>query len=239
MGYVDEFYTSGGGTAWRGAAATVAVTDGMDTSGIGFSLATGAGSISGTVERDSDSTGIQDVVVTVNTYSYWLGTPNYSDVAWVNTDSDGNYNIAGIAPGAYYLKTSNSQGYADEYYDNIEYPTFAYSVNITSGVDREDTDFSLAIGGSISGRITRDSDGAGMSGVRVIAYRNVGFIDLFTADTFYADSEGYYTITGLAEGYYYVYPESRFVGYFEEFYENSNVYDPIGVPVTWGNSTPT
>jgi protocatechuate 3,4-dioxygenase beta subunit len=226
LGYIDKFYNTSSGGWYRGAATAVTVTESSDTPNINLSLSSGAGSISGRVTRTSDNTGMQNVTVIVYFALDW--SPLY--VAWGNTDSSGNYSIPGLQPFiTYYVKTANSYGYVNKYYDNAEVTGAATAISVS----RADINFSLALGGSISGRVTRASDGAGIPSVRVDAFRPINYNNTTYALT---DSDGYYTITGLAAGYYDVSENTGSDDYVDHFL-SSNI-DIIAIPVALGTNTP-
>jgi hypothetical protein len=100
--------------------------------------------ISGWVTKDSDGTGIQNV--TVRVYS---SSSNYVSVS---TDSSGNYTVEGLPSGNYYVRTSNSQGYADEWYNNVNVkvagsgwpPAGATVVSVAQGLITANINFSLS-----------------------------------------------------------------------------------------------
>jgi hypothetical protein len=230
LGYIDKFYNSSSGSTNRGSASTVSVTDLIDTPGISFSLSSGAGSISGSVVRQSNGVGIQDVTIT----AYLIVDNGYFYIAWVKTDPSGNYSIPGLAPGSlYYLKTSNSFGYVNEYYDNAEISGTAVAVTVTASTNTPDKNFSLDLGGSISGRVT-NPEGVGLANIRIDAFRPINF---FNTTYSFTDSSGYYTITGLAAGYHYVGTnQNNNDNYNDHFYPNNQ--DPIAVPVALATDTP-
>jgi hypothetical protein len=235
LGYIDLWHNTGAGGSRRGQSTAVAVIDSIDTSNVNFSLFSGAGSISGTVINGTTLAAIPNVTVTALEVSD--NPPSY--IAWVSTDSAGNYSIPGLAPGVYYLKATNSLGYLVKFYDNAEFSYTASTVSVTGGLDTSGSNFSLTLGGSISGRVTRDSDGAGIAGVRMYVSRNIDFNEILALAPFYTDSQGYYTVTGLTAGYYLVLTSgAAALGYSEEYFDNTFVHSPIAVPVALETDTP-
>jgi hypothetical protein len=201
LGFVDEYYNN---VSTQSAATAVAVTVGINTSNINFGLAPG-GSISGKVTRDSDGTGISGVQV----YAY--------DSSWnyAITDTSGSYSIVGLPAGNYFLQTGNSLGFLDEYYNNVTFRSAATAVAVSVGTNISNINFGLALGGSISGKVTRDADGTGISGIRVHAWdSNWGEVNSATTD-----SSGSYSIAGLPAGYYYLQTENS-LGFVDEYYNN-------------------
>jgi hypothetical protein len=223
QGFLDEYYDN---MTSQNTATPVAVAIKTSVPNINFGLDTG-GSISGRVTRNSDGTGISSVTVAVYNSSW-------SYVKSGTTDSSGNYNISGLAAGSYYLKTTNSQGFMDEYYDNVTSKNGATLVAVATGTNVPNIGFGLDIGGSISGRVTRDSDGAGISGIYVYLYDS-SWISIKSVTT---DSSGGYTIAGLATGSYYL-KTGNTQGFLNEYYDNvtsQNAATPV--VLTTGSNVP-
>ena len=210
LGFIDEYYDN---ATFESNRSQVHVTAGSLTTGINFGLAAGGG-VAGRVTRDSDGTGISGVTV----YAYYCGLyPNFAKTA--QTDSTGNYSITGLAANCYYIKTSNTLGFTDEFYDNSTHtsPSSATAVGVTVGNTTTGINFGLTVPGRITGRVTRDSDGMGVSGVGITVY-NSSYN--FTTSTG-TDASGNYTVTGLATGSYYL-ATSNSSGLIDECYNNSN-----------------
>jgi hypothetical protein len=115
---------------------------GSTTPNINFGLSMGGG-ISGRVTKDWDGTGIPGLGIKVYDASWnYLGEGD--------TDSSGNYQLFGAPAGSYYLRTSNSQGYADEWYNNVKVagsgfpPVGATAVSVTVGSTTSNINFSLS-----------------------------------------------------------------------------------------------
>ena len=158
-GYVDEYYDN---VANQGTARFVNVTEWANTPNINFSLVNG-GSISGRLTRESDG---GPVSFQTGVYVYDTNW-NYAGSGGPTIYSNGNYVVSGLPAGSYYVKTSGYQDYIDEYYNNVTSKSGATLVNVTQGIDTPDINFSLAIGGSISGRVTKDSDGTGIGTIMI------------------------------------------------------------------------
>jgi hypothetical protein len=204
LGYLDEYYSN---ALTQSAATAVAVTLGIDTPNINFGL-TALGSISGKVTRDSDGSGISGVTIAL--LDIYGGS-----VKSTSTDSSGSYVLSGLESRNYYVRTSNSQGFQDEYYNNVISQSVATPVGVALATNTLNIDFSLALGGSISGKVTRDSDGSGISGVTVNLLDGGGSSVKSTSTS----SSGAYTITGLPAGSYYV-RTSNGLGFIDEYYSN-------------------
>jgi hypothetical protein len=240
-GYVDEFYTSWGGVSNRGSAGSVTVAESTDTPNINFILATGAGSISGTVSQaigGSPLVGITVIVMQGND-SYWSVGTNY--VAWTTTGASGEYYFPGLGFATnYVVKTVNTLGYADEYYSNQYLYYLPNPVTVMPSTETANIDFALSVGGTISGRVTSESTGNGISGVSVRAIRGIDFGFAVMAKLFYTDADGYYQVTQLPPGYYFVeIPNAGTLGYRLEVYDNNHmIYGARAVPVQLGTITP-
>ena len=165
--YVFEYYNN---TYDYNAAMPVDVSVGLETSGIDFALELG-GSISGEVTRDSDDQAVSGIQVLVWDYSTGTGFGSYQ------TLTDGTYTITGLPAGDYRLMViASGTEYAGEYYDNVTDSNTATQVPVTAGSDTGGIDFSLGLGGSISG-IVRGPDGSARfrhpGGRERIQYRNM------------------------------------------------------------------
>ena len=91
--------------------------------------------------------------VTVSVYS-----SNGTAVGSATTNASGVYTTTGLAAGTYYIQTSNGLGYIDEVYNNLlcnggscPSVTTGTGVSVTQGAATSGIDFSLAVGGSITG----------------------------------------------------------------------------------------
>ena len=216
----------------------VAVTESVNTAGINFALTLG-GSISGRVTSDSDGTGMHGVTVEVYDESW-----NFIQNGW--TDWEGNYSVGGLPAGNYHLGTLNFQDYFDEWYSEVRYdesqwpPVGAITVAVAESLDTPGINFALTLGGSISGRVTSDSDGAGIQGIAVQVYDESGSV----VRTDWTDLEGNYSVGGLLAGSYYV-GTLNGKNYFDEWYDNirfiEDQWPPVGattVSVTESSDTP-
>jgi hypothetical protein len=190
------------------------------------------GSITGRVTLDSDGTGVRGVWVYAYDYDGW------DFVGEASTDSNGYYSITGLLSGTYRVLADTwdmGTPYISEYYDNVYNSSDATGVIVAEGQDTGGIDFGLREGGTISGRVTRDSDGVGVGGVEVDA-------DDYDTGNYVAsgstDSDGNYSIMGLLSGTYRVRVYPWGTPYIFEYYDN--VYDSAGasaVAVTEGEDT--
>jgi hypothetical protein len=202
----------------QSAATSVQVTSGAVTPNINLDLSK-YGTISGKITRDSDGTGIPGIMVQI------ISSSNWSVLGSTSTDASGNYSLR-IWPSAYYVRTSNSLGYSDEYYNNANSQDGALAVTVLSNMETPNINFGLALAENIYGRVIRDSDGAAVAGATIQAY-NASWIPVTSTTT---DSSGSYSIA-LIEGNYYLHVSAT--GFIDEYYNNAfsqNAAASITVP---------
>ena len=98
-------------------------------------------------------------------------------VARAVTDMFGRYSVGPLAPGTYYVRTSNDRGYVDEVYDNQLCatcdPRTGSPVTVGAGSDVAGIDFALAAGGIISGAVA-DTDGLPLASIPVSLFSGGG-----------------------------------------------------------------
>ena len=225
-GYAREFYQE---TSDFHLASRVTVAGGANTTGINFTLDTGA-SISGTVYQADGVTTVANADVRADSYQCCGGGEGTRSAA------DGTYTIDGLAPGDYRLEAhAPEQGLASEFYDNTTDWNLAARVTATVGQTTTDIDFSLVRGGSISGTV----------------YEADGLTPVPNADV-WADSydccgggngtrsaaDGAYTIQGLVSGDYRVQARAPERGLAGEIYDNTTDWDlASSVTVSAGQTT--
>ena len=84
------------------------------------------------------------------------------------SDSEGTLHHRWIATGGYYVEFQNRQGYIDEWYQDANPfygdppPVHVDAPNKTSSID-----FSLVLGGTVTGRVTRDPTGDPLTDIEV------------------------------------------------------------------------
>jgi hypothetical protein len=174
------------------------------------------GAISGFVRADGSGAPLAGVMVQALSET---GSP----VAAEMTDATGSYTIPLLPAGTYLLVTINSAGYVDEFYDNVPCHGFCYyhlapgratPVVVTAGATASGRNFSLSLGGSISGRVVYEPTSAPLQGVSVYAASPSGalYAQGFT------DAGGNYQLTNLPAGSYIVYTSTN--QYQNEAYDN-------------------
>jgi len=173
----------------------------------------GSGAISGWVTRAQGGGGIGNVAI----IAYQLECP--FDLFQGYTDSDGFYLLGGLPPGHYFLHTINDSGFADVFYNDKSSWETADTVTVSSNEITGGIDFSLRVGGKITGTLT-------LSGYYVVA----GWV--FATDTASLNSYGTYvwnsggesasyTIRGLPTGNYKVNTQNS-SGYVDAYYDNKS-----------------
>lgn len=149
-----------------------------------------AASISGKV-TGSGTGGLSNVYV----YAY---DSTYNYVGGGDTDESGNYTIDGLSTGSYRLYFSGQANYLSQWWSGKSSFSEADYVAISAGQDLTGKNAVLAVGATVSGKVTGTA-GAALSGVTVQASPNGtgSYPDFVTTD-----ASGAYTITGLAAGSY-------------------------------------
>jgi protocatechuate 3,4-dioxygenase beta subunit len=134
------------------------------------------------------------------------------------TDANGFYEITGLEPENYLVKTVNEQGFVDEYYNDTIYKANANVVKINLSARVENINFSLGRGGYIHGR-TRD-----YSSDEMLANIEIQFINFETSELngiSLTDSLGVYVSPALRPGKYAVKAFGVFRGYIPVYWPNA------------------
>ena len=214
--YFDELYDNlpcPTGNCTPQAGTGVSVTAGSTTSGIDFGLMRG-GTITGTVTTAASGVPRPDVRVDAYTASGQLASQ-----AWSN--GSGVYALGGLETGTYYVRAWNSYPYLGELYNNVSCPagnctlTEGTGVSVTTDATTAGINFSLALGGTITGIVTARETGAPIvhAGVGVFAANRE------SAGVGWTDAAGVYAVSGLAPGTYFVRAGSD-SGYRGALYDN-------------------
>ncbi len=119
--------------------------------------------ISGTVSRQDDGTPLENVSVYVTSADFTQG-------GVAVTGTDGGYAVPGLQPGEYTVRfttDTSGAGFITEYWDDARSWDRAQRITVLGGEEISGIDASLERGGSISGRVTRESDDAPVAGVHV------------------------------------------------------------------------
>jgi hypothetical protein len=210
----------------------VTVAEGGTASGIDLSLIPGT-AIQGTITRAYDgepASGISVCAMDAVTGMGCFGSNSASDAT-------GMYRVYGLPDGSYKLRVNSSNtGLAVQYYSSAPNLNTATPVTV-AGVLRTGIDFSLVAGGTITGTITRASDGLPVSGVTVSATDPVTFMGV-TSTSSSSATDGSYTIWGLAPGSYKVRANTGNTGLAVQWYDNTDMSGAIPVTVTADANTP-
>ena len=239
-GYIDELYNNTNCILLNCNPTTgtpINVTNGAVTPGIDFALAKGA-RVSGTVTDAATSLPLANVAV-------FISSATGQGVSTAFTDSSGNYlSGTGLPSGTYYAVTSNTQGYINEFYDNIVCfgcdVTVGTPIPLTAGATTAGINFALDIGGRFSGIVTDAVTLAPIENVSVVIFNSSGI----SVSSGLTDAKGrYITLEGVPTGTYYARTFS-FSSHMDELYEElpcDKFTDPTaGTPiaVTAGAVTP-
>ena len=220
--YVSEYYND---KATLGAADPIAVTAGQTTQGIDAVL-TAWGRISGKV-TNSSAAAIANIEVNAYDASGTL-------VGTARTNASGDYTIGPLGDGNYRVRFYDDTGwYLGEYYNDKTALATADPVAVTEGQTTAGINAVLARSGWISGTVT-NSSGAGLGSITVMAYDAGGSL-VRSATT---DSNGGYTVAGLATGSYRIRFDDAAGAYAGEYYNDKSTLATANVvTATTGQTT--
>jgi protocatechuate 3,4-dioxygenase beta subunit len=167
------------------------------------------GTLSGTVTDAATGSPVGVNVVRVSAFIYQTQQPptGVGVVATAFTNASGQYTLT-LPPGDYTVRTTiNSGGYINQAFgagncvDSLLCPRYVGTVvNVPDGGTAVPVNFSMPLGGRISGTVRRSDTSATLPGVTVFAQEEGGSA-FASAGT---DAGGNYTLTGLAPGRYLV-----------------------------------
>ena len=207
----------------------IAVSAGTAVSGINLALASG-GSISGTVRNSATNLPIPGATVQVYNAT---AVP----VAQIATNPSGNYELANVANGNFFVRTQNALGFVNEVFNNRACGGYCdllngNPVNILGGVPVGLIDFSLDAGGSISGRLTNAISATGIALAEVQAIDGNGLI----ASRSTTNATGNYTLGGLQPGNYKL-RTSNTAGFINQIYRTPTTLSCSPSPCTLAAGT--
>jgi hypothetical protein len=187
----------------------ITVTAGATTTGRDFELSTG-GRINGVVTAAAGGP-IEGVTISVAT-----GTGVTAGVAVTN--AAGAYQVAGLTPGTYFAKASNTLGYINEVFDNLTCANcsgLGGTPIVVTATTPATASFVLVPGGGIAGTVTVRDDGLPLSGARVSIFNsaNQPVTEMLTND-----AGVWSTGVGLPVGRYYA--SFSAAGYVPKAYNN-------------------
>jgi hypothetical protein len=236
-GYVPEMYDD----TLNPMLATAVMVNSAETPDINISLARG-GSIAGMV-TDGDGAPMEGVKVTaMASIAMGSGMPGLSGMTQMAlTDESGNYKILGLPDGDFIVAASlmKCQSCEVKFWDNKYSHLDADLVTIESGAEITDINFSFVLPtAKISGIVT-DPDGNPLKDVYISWFREEGGV-YFNYGRLWrnqlTDENGYYELTNLAKGTYFVsawhWDWMNFNGI---WYENADsLKDATPIPLTDG-----
>jgi hypothetical protein len=195
-GYVDGLYSGQPCVGCDPTTGTeIPVTQGEVREGVDFALTPG-GRISGTV---SDAT----TGAPLSFISILVFDDDGDFVASGFTNAAGVYTVQGLDEGTYYARTSNGVGYIDGLFSGAPCVgcdvTTGTPISVSLGATTPNVNFALTPGGHITGRVTDQSNGAGIVGATIQIFNSTGTFVTSAA----ADGTGRYVARGLATGTYY------------------------------------
>ncbi|HEX7880885.1 MAG TPA: carboxypeptidase regulatory-like domain-containing protein [Candidatus Eisenbacteria bacterium] len=199
---------------------------------INMQLGTGGGSLSGRVTQDAGGAGVSGLIVT----AFGIDSDTFS---FDRTDEDGYYRVTGIPADNFVVTAGLAFGdpqsiYVGEYWNNSYSGALASLVEVTEGSDTPNINFSLGLGATISGRVTDEASGNGISNALVALYENTLNISAIEL----TNEEGFYTVRRLAPGTWKVSANSG-DNHLSEFWNDKPSLDAAdGVTVTSGSTTP-
>ena len=217
---------------------SVVVEADTPTLDIDFTLELG-GSISGTVTEEGTGNLIKDMEVAACPYNfetggYVEGMPCYS--GW--TEEDGRYFIRGVPAGTYIVDSGWSGNWVVEIYsERVDYSS-ADPVVVEADKNKSDVNFTLELGGSISGTVTEEGTGNPIEGMEVAAcpfYYEEGM----PCYSGWTEADGSYFIRGVPFGTYRL--DSGWSGnWVVEYYKNTPSWEnakPVKIKPAHGNSS--
>lgn len=153
--------------------------------------------ITGTVTRADDGTPVSSVSVFVN-------NTDFTKNGTASTDANGAYTVSGLEPGTYTVRFATEvtgTGLISEYWDGARTREAAQRIVTVGGETIPDINATLDQGATIAGRVTRESDGAPLSGVSVSLAPSTSGV---TSASVMTDADGVYRAEGLEPASYIV-----------------------------------
>ena len=220
--YSGKYYPN---TIVFGNATLISVVAGNDTPNINVAMDHG-GSISGNLIDEGTGQPMANVGVFASAIS-----SGYTYAAW--TDTNGNYQIQGMAPDTYRVYAQAPSGYISVYYGNTIIFTLATPVAVSGGVDTGGIDFALAQPGGIAGTVTDAVTGLPIPGAYVCS--GVSPSDYTCTGT---DISGNYAFYSILPGTYGLMAWADFNNYQLQYYDHVAIQDQATpVLVASGNIT--
>jgi hypothetical protein len=193
------------------------------------SAAAPVGKIEGEAVDAITTDGIEGVLVCV------VEVPDFAFEECKKTGSDGKYAIGTLPDGDYVVEFWAPQlGYVTQFFNGETFFKDADHVVISGGGTEPGVDAELEKGGTIEGRVTDATTGAGIEEVLVCAFSTTA-----TGVCEFSDSAGDYAIPGLATASYKVEFWAEHLGYEIRFYnEKAQEGEASSVSVVAPDTTP-
>ena len=225
--YIGEYFNNASEPA---AADPVVVRERQTTGGTDFSLNIG-GQITGNVMSVKNDEPAGSVTVTARHFSSGFTCATTRSLA------DGTFRLTGLPTGSYRVQTRSTATLIGEYFNDAGDAGSAEPVEVTAESATSGIDFRLISKGTITGTVTRASDDAPVSDMRVEVLdfsssqygSRVGYA--------YTDDNGAYTIDGLPPGQYRVRTDRYSFYYVTQYYSRSATFEgAVPVVITDGGT---
>ena len=196
-------------------ASLVAVTQGETTSNINFSIGAGA-SIFGNIKDTATDNPVENIRV------YACEFTSGFCVSEDQTDSVGDYSVTGLAPGSYRIwGDCSGTNYVDEYYNGTYAANLATKIDVTGGQTISGINFSLELGGTITGLVTDSVLSNPIEGIRVEVK---DYSTDYQVGREYTLANGFYSITGVPAGGHRVVVSDPQGNYAQEYYSDTTYW---------------
>jgi hypothetical protein len=187
------------------------------------------GVIEGTVSNSTKAP-IEDITL----IAYYV-TDKFEWFSYGLTDENGDYSIMGLRSGDWNIFCWGDTLYAYEWYNNKNNWNTADNIAVTAPATVSDIDFTLPIGGSISG-IVYDEGSSPLAGCNVAAYETSLVWGGIAVKDDESSADGSYRISGLRTGSYWVEASTECE---EQWWDHaSSVLEADLVNVTMPGNTP-
>lgn len=194
-------------------------------------LPKGGGAIRGRITQASGGSPISGVVITASQ----LTCPylSFSDT----TGSDGYYITSGLPCGKYSVRTTNDSVFVDVYWNNKYLWQPPDTVSVSSGDTTGNINFSLRVGGKITGTISFPSSFL-VLGAFVFTIDTTSKLTYYDGPIVALGNSASYTLKRLPTGIYKLRSFNFLMGYIDVYYYNKSSWitaDPVSV--TEGSTT--
>ena len=220
-GYADQYFT---GKPTLASANSVTVAIGQTTQNIDATMQRG-GVVEGTVTGSGNVplAGVSVEVMNVAT----------DQILATTTDVDGSYAIGGLGPGTYGTGFFPAAGvnYLPQYYNGQSSTNNANTFSVTAGSVTQNINAQLAAGATITGHVTRASNGSAVPGISVEVVGQ-GTTDVTTT----TDASGNYSVAALPSDSYTVEFTSPNGSYVRQDYNNKTAGNGDPIALTQGQT---